>query len=73
MQLDYVHVHHGCIIQIIDGRIVVEDVVDHGPTCRNLFSLTAIFLIIVMDFDEGYLLLESFPGGGIQTAVSDLR
>lgn len=63
--------HHGSVIQISDGRVIVKDVVYDCPTCRYFFRLPTELLVVVVDLDKRDLFFEFLPGGSIHPAISD--
>lgn len=71
VKLDYVHVHHGPIIQISDCRVIMKNIVNYCSTSWHFFGLPTKFLIIVVDLDKRDLLFEFLPGCGIHATVSD--
>lgn len=63
--------HHGSVIQISDGGVIVKDVVYDCPASRYFFRLPTELLVVVVDLDERDLFFEFLPGGSIHTAISD--
>ena len=73
VKLNYVHVHHGFVIQISDCWVIMKNVINYCSACRHFFSLTTKFLIIIVNLNKRDLLFEFLPGSGIHTTISDFR
>jgi len=71
VELEDVHVHHGVIIQILNLRVVVEQVFHHEAAVDDVLRHPTHLLVGIVDLNERYLLLELLPRSSAQTAVTD--